>query len=173
MTEVLSTICAAVYLGGLIAAAGYDLVSYTIPNRIVLLVALAGAVGLVAGTPDLSRLAQTAGVAVVVLAVGALLFALKLWGAGDAKLLAAAALATGTKGLPALVLWTVLAGGAIAGGLLILRRTSTAKQMQRNRVFGSLFAAEKGIPYGVAIAVGGIVALIQGGTTFTGRLIEP
>ncbi len=68
-------------------------------------------------------------------------------GRGDAKLLAAAAVILGAKGLPLLIFATAMAGGALALLWLILRR------LRRRRA-----SPFDGVPYGVAIACGAVVA---------------
>jgi len=79
------------------------------------------------------------------------LYAFSIIGAGDAKLFAAVALFVGLGYLPTLALATVLAGGAIAA-VSILTRPRRAMVMLHLRGKGDF---GRGIPYGVAIAVGG------------------
>jgi prepilin peptidase CpaA len=141
--------CAVLYLTGLVMAAGWDLVTRTIPNILALQIAAAASGMLLAATPE--DLLVNGLVALAVFAGGALLFALKLWGAGDAKLLAACALLLGAKGLPILILTTALAGGLLAAVWLAGRRLPW-----RDRFSPQL-------PYGVAIACGAIAAFAQAG----------
>jgi prepilin peptidase CpaA len=84
--------------------------------------------------------------ALLVLLVGFILFARSLFGGGDVKLMAAMALWTGFVALPRFVLITTLAGGILALAFLILRyaRRSTGEGLDRR------------LPYGIAIAAGGL-----------------
>jgi prepilin peptidase CpaA len=93
--------------------------------------------------------------------VGSLvLYRFRVMGGGDLKLMAAVALWIGIGELPQLVILTAMAGGAFALGLIVLRRLLTGALVAQS-VFSQvtlprlLLPGEK-IPYGVAIAVGGI-----------------
>ncbi len=155
MATLLFLLCVIVYMGGLALAAGWDLATRAIPNILVGAIAAAAVGLLLLNAP--SSLPSHGVVALVVLIGGAILFVLRLWGAGDAKLLAAAAIVLGTKGLPLLILGTAMAGGILAViyiGMRYLpgRRTKPAT----------------GLPYGVAIACGAILACL--GTNALGPL---
>ncbi len=167
MTEALSTLCAAIHLGGLLGAAGFDLVSYTIPNRIVAAVAAAAGAALVLSAPDLATVLVHAAVALGVLVVGALLFFANVWGAGDAKLMAAVALATGIRGLSILVFWTAMAGGIVAVVLLVTRRLPFLKRLGLQLGCRGVLGSSGNVPYGIAIAAGGIAAFLEHGTVLT------
>ena len=98
------------------------------------------------------------GLAVLVLAAG--MFALGWIGGGDAKLMAAASLWLGLKGLAPFVLYTGLAGGALALILLALRSAWPAAD---SALVASAWARRlatpgESAPYGVAIAVGALAA---------------
>jgi prepilin peptidase CpaA len=139
---------AVLYLAGLVSAALTDIVTRSIPNVLVLVIAVASVALLLLGAPG--ALLQHGMVALAVLAGGALLFALRLWGAGDAKLLAAASVLLGGDGLPQLILVTALSGGVIALFLLIARSLP-----------GRSEAASRGVPYGVAIACGAVATFVK------------
>lgn len=167
LVEALSALCAVLYVGGLITAAGYDVASYRIPNRTVAVVAVAAALALMLRRPDLATVAEHFAVALAVLVVGAGLFALRIWGAGDAKLLAAASLATGTGGLWLLVFWTAMVGGVAAALLLVLRRLPFLNRTRLKPWCRGLLSPEGAVPYGVAIASAGIGAFIGHHTVLT------
>jgi prepilin peptidase CpaA len=162
----LSILCLVAFAGGLVAAALYDLASFTIPNRVVIIVALAGAGAVLLGAPGWTGALAYAGVALAVLAVGAALFFINVWGAGDAKLLAAIAVVTGPAGAPVLIFWTAMCGGILAGLLLVIRRLPAINRMSVKFVSPALFAADAGVPYGIAIAAGGAIAIIQKSTVW-------
>lgn len=142
-----------------IVAALKDLTSYIIPNWISL--ALAGAFALAAVAAGMPL--QTVGVHVVAglvaLLAGMAMFALGWVGGGDAKLLAACCLWFGWPGSRDFLLDTALAGGGFAVLLITLRG-------QMVRAFlppiggwaGRVIAPGAPAPYGVAIALGALIA---------------
>ncbi len=143
----------------LVWAAASDLRSYQIPNRAsaILAVAFLLMATVVPRAFVLGGLATGAGV----LAIGAVLFARRLMGGGDVKLLAAAALWCGPGLLTPFALVTSLSGAALAGVMLSpLRRRLPAPPT------GGWVSAKPGAsalrqpaPFGVAIALGGLWVL--------------
>ena len=83
------------------------------------------------------------------------LYAFKVIGAGDSKLFAAAALFFGLGYLPLFALATVLAGGAIAAISLVTRPRRAAAML----AMGGKGDWGRGVPYGVAIAIGAAVVM--------------
>lgn len=141
-----------------IAAALSDLTTMKIPNWIsgLLILGFFPAAFMV-GLPLMTVVAHV-GVAVLALFIGMGLFALRVIGGGDAKLMAAGCLWMGVTGSTMFVLWTGVAGGAFC--LLLL----FARSQLRPFIFGapqwidSLLEPRGDIPYGVAIAVGALLA---------------
>jgi len=134
-------------------AAASDVRHRRIPNWTVLaLIALFAVLAIAFGGRGVVSALAAASVALVI-SVG--LYALRLIGAGDSKLLTAVALFAGLGYLPLLVLVTALTGGVIAGISLVTRptRALTMFTMRGKGDWG------RGIPYGVAIAVGGVLIL--------------
>ncbi len=103
------------------------------------------------GQPLLSALEAAAIAFVVTFA----LYAFKVIGAGDAKLFAAAALFFGMGYLPLFALTTVLAGGAIAAISLAARPRRAMVML----AMGGKGDWGRGVPYGVAIAIGAAVVM--------------
>jgi len=171
VTWFLSLVCVVVYLGGLLAAAVWDLTTYTIPNRLVAVIAAAGVAAAGMAAPDLRGFAVGLGLAFGVLTVGALLFAIHIWGAGDAKLFAAVSLWTGTFGTTALVVRTAVFGGVFSLVLLMLRRLPFLKTIRRKLSGVALLSSTQGVPYGVAIAAAGIVAFFSHDTVLAGAFL--
>lgn len=140
----------------LVAAAIVDANSYRIPNMICLaLLALFPLFVLTA--PQAIAWGQHLSVFVLVLGVGFVLFARQFAGAGDIKLLASAGLWAGPQMLGMFLFITTVAGGLLA--LIVAALT-----YHRNRASGTKEAvsiAKTPIPYGVAIAVGGLCTLIM------------
>ena len=137
----------------LLWAAVSDIVARIIPNRSVLgLLALFVLWALVNGGEGLAPSLIAGAIA---LAVGYGLYAFNVMGGGDAKLFAATALFTGLAYLPALALTTVLTGGVMAA-VSLASRPRRAAIMIASRGKGDF---GRGIPYGVAIAIGGVYVL--------------
>jgi prepilin peptidase CpaA len=136
----------------LIAAAAGDALYFRIPNQLVLLIAgLFLPVALVAGL-GLPAIGTHLAISGAVLLGGFLLFALGLFGGGDAKLLAAAALWLGWPALLPFLVWTALAGGLL--GMLIGLRVLFDRFVRKVPV-------NRDVPYGIALASGAIIALPQ------------
>lgn len=142
----------------LLYAAGSDVARLTIPNWVSL--ALAGvflAAALALGMP-LGEIGMHFLFGFAVLAVGFFLFQANIIGGGDAKLLAAAAVWTGFAAFMPLMFWTAVAGGVMALSMLAARRL--VKQAETHPPFVNRLLEDKGgIPYGVAIMAGGLMAI--------------
>jgi prepilin peptidase CpaA len=146
-----------------LAAAVSDLVSYRIPN--VLVLALIGAF-VVWGALHYKETAWLShfGAALLCLAGGFLLYQFGQMGAGDVKLLTAVALWTGLSGLIPLLLFMSLSG-LFALPLILLARGFVARAQASNRwkpewPVPRVLTKKQGVPYGVAIALGAIVAMV-------------
>lgn len=148
-----------VMVGALVFASVSDIRSFTIPNEVsvVLAVAFVPAAWL-AGLPwaVIAIDHYLAGLAALCLGFGA--FALRWLGGGDVKLFAALAVWTGWAGLPAFVMATALAGGALAAFVLVAGTLRTASRGRRaETAYGSRRADR--LPYGVAIGFGMMTVL--------------
>jgi len=145
-----------IYVLALAAAGMSDLVRYQIPNS--LSAALVASFGLVAlllpGTVIVNHV--LAGVAVF--GVTTVLFAIGVCGGGDVKLLGATALWMGWSNLPDFLLLMALIGAALALSLLLVRRLVRSTVLVTTGVRARrLFSKDAGVPYGIAIAVAGLV----------------
>jgi prepilin peptidase CpaA len=132
----------------LLCAAAFDVVRREIPDACSIAILLAAAL-LVAAQPAHWRdglVAVSAGL--VLFLTGAGLFFAGIWGGGDAKLAGAVGAWIGWAGVPSFLLAMALAGGALA--LLILSLRPARRHVP-------WLAAERGVPYGVAIAAAGIM----------------
>ena len=137
-------------------AAASDIIKRKIPNWTVLaVIGLFAVWAVVQGGAGLLSAAEAAGVAIV---VSVALYAFGIVGAGDSKLFAATALFAGMSHLGHLALLTVLSGGVIALGMFAARpiRGLTMLQMKGKGDWG------RGVPYGVAIALGCVVVVWGG-----------
>ena len=141
-----------------IAGAAYDLTTFTIPNWISLgLLALFPVLALAAGL-SLSDAGIHFAIGAAALAAGIALFAGGVVGGGDAKLFAALALYMGVQSIGPYVFAVALAGGALAIALLTLRWLPISILLSRLPWVHRLSAPGVGVPYGVAIAAGGLIA---------------
>jgi len=142
----------------LIYAACSDVASLTIPNWVsIAMAALFVPAALATGMP-LGEIGMHFAFGLAMLVVGFFLFQANIIGGGDAKLLAAAAVWTGFPAFAPFILWTAVAGGVMA--LAILAARQFLKQAETNPPFvNRLLKHQGGVPYGVAIMAGGLMAL--------------
>lgn len=148
----------------LIAAAISDLRRFIIPNWTSLLliagfvVAYLGAAVLAPGY-GLAALGAHLGVGLAAFLCGFALWALGLWGGGDGKLFAAAALWFDPFSAVMMLLWVAIAGGGLALLALALHQWRHLLAMLPCFNLNTLDKYSKVTPYGVAIAIGALVAL--------------
>jgi prepilin peptidase CpaA len=142
-----------------IVAALKDLQSFTIPNWISAALALAFAPAALALGVSLGAIGVSLAVGLGVFVVSAAMFALGWVGGGDAKLMTAAALWLGLGGLAPFAVFTGLAGGALALGLLALRSDWVRPFAATGPAWAKRLATPgESAPYGVAIAAGALAA---------------
>jgi prepilin peptidase CpaA len=155
-----------VALGLLAIAALHDVGFRTLPDTVSIALAACG-IALHLTDRDLGAAVLTA-FAVFVLASLARLA--RLLGGGDVKLLGATAFAVPLAAVPLLLIGTVLAGGLLALGFLGLQPFVPAIAGPRPvallarvlRVEAWRIRRRGPLPYGVAIATGGAVSLLNG-----------
>lgn len=127
--------------------AAYDIRTRKIPNYLNAIIAIAG-LGAVTAIGGASGLVSSATHFAFALAIGLGIYALGMWGGGDAKFYAASSAWFAVDHMPRLVIGISLAG------LILLAVWSIARRFQ------SKSDVKKGqLPYGVAIAGGGIVTM--------------
>jgi prepilin peptidase CpaA len=85
------------------------------------------------------------------------MFSLGLIGGGDAKLASATALWLGWDVLMNYGLVTAIFGGALSIALLAIRKVPLPRLLLDHKWIARLHSPETGIPYGVALAAGGLV----------------
>ncbi|HEY4546556.1 MAG TPA: prepilin peptidase [Pedomonas sp.] len=136
----------------LVIAAVGDIRRYTIPNMLCIAVAALAlpywvAASLAQAQPLLPLLGIQLGVALLVFAGFVLLFALGAMGGGDVKLIAALTLWVPAARVLEMLFLVALVGGVLALALIIIRKLRGD--------------ASRDVPYGVAIAAGGIGVVLQ------------
>ena len=139
----------------LVAAAAEDAARLRISNVTVLLVIVAAVAAAVVVGPRLP-LWQNAAVFAALLAVGTPLFAAGKLGGGDVKLLAAVGLWFDLGGAGRMRVAVRLAGGLLALLILAARLPNWSEGARRRVV---VLRPGGGIPYGVAIAAGALIAM--------------
>ena len=139
----------------LIAAAAEDAVRLRISNLVVLLILVAAIVAAILVGPEIS-LWKNLVVFLALLGIGTPMFAAGKLGGGDVKLLASVGLWFDFAGALWMILAVALAGGLLALVVLILRSIGWSEEMRRRVV---LLRPGGGIPYGVAIAAGALIAM--------------
>lgn len=139
----------------MIGAAAYDVTTLTIPNWIsLILVGLFPVLALSAGL-SWSEIGVHVAIGLGALVIGMVLFATRIVGGGDAKLFAALALYMGTW-VGSFVFAVAVAGGVLAFVVLLMRWIALSGITARFAWVQHLTKAGAGIPYGVAIAAGGL-----------------
>jgi prepilin peptidase CpaA len=146
-------------------AAAEDFRRLVIPNWLVLALIAVWPLFVVTGTMTLAAVLGALGIAAAIFLVGALLFARRLLGGGDVKLLCAAALWAGPAATPELLLLTAVLGGVLS--LLLLSPfgalLSLAGRPSCNPPGAAAIAGKAGtpVPYAIAIAGAGLVVILQ------------
>ncbi|WP_367716479.1 prepilin peptidase [Nitratireductor sp. GISD-1A_MAKvit] len=143
----------------MVFAAVSDLLSMTIANRVsVLLVGTFMIVAPMTGM-DWSQIGLHLSAGLLVLAVTFALFAVGGMGGGDAKLIAATSVWFGLS--PLLVQYLCLAaliGGGLTLALIMFRNSYVSYVSVNNLLLRNLADPKAGIPYGIALGLGGLVA---------------
>ena len=99
----------------------------------------------------------------ILLAAGFALFSFNLFGAGDAKLMAAAGLWFGTMKILPFLVFTALVGGVLAICVAAWSVTMIGWEIEGDAspffgLYKRLRTLSPNVPYGLALAVGGILA---------------
>ncbi len=148
----------------LVAAAFFDLTSYTIPNFLpggMFLLFCIFMLAMALGGHPLSwsetwphLLAGGVG-----LALGMAMFAVNWVGGGDAKLFAMACLWLGWNALYQYALTASLLGGVLTVALLMFRRVPLPASLAAQPWLLRLADCESGVPYGIALSIAALVVL--------------
>ncbi len=145
---------ACIFFGLLVYAAAYDVLERIIPNWVSIVMALAFLPAAYFAQLTLHEFGWHLLVGLVAFVAGVALFYLKVWGGGDAKLVAAASLWMGVPAGMTFLAAFAIAGGIVAIPLIIVRRMKIEPKSERL----SKILDVKKVPYGVAIAAGGFWA---------------
>jgi len=157
MVEFSQLIVLIVFPALMIFAGSYDIMTMTIPNRLSLALIAAFAVTAALLGIGWSEAAMHVGAGLLVLVIGLGLFAAGWVGGGDVKLAAATSLWLGFGTLLEYFFVASLAGGALTIFILALRRYPLPSVAQGWTWLDRLHNPANGVPYGVALAFGGLV----------------
>ena len=136
-----------------------DLVRYRIPNWVSLSLVAAFALAFVLSGQPLAVAGAHLLAGLVALAATVGLFAIGAFGGGDIKFFSAGALWAGPLALADFAFWMAIAGGVLAVSLLVIRRTPLSTLSTDSPSGHHVLKPRTGMPYGVAIAVGAMIAL--------------
>lgn len=155
----LLTLAAFACLALCIYGALHDIATLTIPNWVNAAIAALGLSALIVAGLGWQASAWHVAIAALVLVVSFLLFSFGVYGGGDAKMIPAVALWMGPDAVITFIFWMAVAGGAIA---LVgtLARYAPLSADAPGWVSNALCKSE-GVPYGVAIAIGAVIAAPQ------------
>lgn len=140
----------------LLIAAISDIRAFIIPNHVNLALVAAWPFAVLMCNVGLVEASFAVGLSVVMLILCFCLFAAGWLGGGDAKLIAAVTLWVGPVMVLPFVFKMVFAGASLAIILFMLRRFPLPVFAVKFDWVTSLYERKRDIPYGVAIAIGGI-----------------
>ena len=147
----------------LMVAAIWDVLTFKIPNWLTLLIAaLFFPMALATGLPLDGFVWHVAG-GILLFAVGFIMFQFNLLGGGDAKMLAAGGLWFGMTNIYGFIILAALAGFLqvsfmVAMSFIMLSLDIADISDKSKRLWGKLVSMTPNVPFGFAIALGGIVA---------------
>lgn len=156
MTDISAFLILTIFPAAMIVAAVCDLFTMTISNK-VSLVLIVGFLLLAATTGmDLKTIGMHLLAGLAMLAISFAFYAKGWIGGGDAKLFAATAIWMGWPNLLEYALISSLLGGALTIFLMSMSHRPMPAVLVKQYWFNRLHTLENGIPYGLALAAGGI-----------------
>jgi prepilin peptidase CpaA len=137
-------------------AAANDLFTMKIPNRVSLALVVGFAIVALLTRMPLETFGTNLAIAFAILAATFVLFSLNLLGGGDAKLVAAGGLWIGANHIVEYLLFITVFGGVLSLAILAYRRWFPTQVLALPGWAQRLHTANAPIPYGIAIAAGGL-----------------
>ncbi len=135
-----------------------DFRTFNIPNSLPLVLILAYPLAALSAGFTWQQILWAFALGMLALLAAVVMFAMKIMGGGDGKLLAAATLWTGQERLLEFLLLTALAGGFLALSLLLYRRLPLANALSGMATLRQLHEKKQDVPYAIAIGIAGLVA---------------
>lgn len=139
-------------------AAANDLFTMRIPNKISIALILGFAASAIVAGMSMENIGWHLAIGIGALSFTFTLFSLRLFGGGDAKLLAAGALWMGQSAIVEYVFYVTMFGGILSVLILAYRRLLPVPADRLPPWMSKLHEEGTGIPYGIAIAAGALVA---------------
>lgn len=143
-----------------------DFKGYRIPNIVSVVIVFAFVISysvtLLMGQADVAFMPWKSHLAsfFIVLMVTMVMFGLKIIGAGDSKMMAAVSLWLGFSGLVPFLFYMSVTGGLLGVGSLLLRKYKPVKNPPANSWIDRAQQGGGDVPYGIAIAVGTVMAFL-------------
>ena len=147
----------------LAAAAGWDLASFTIPNRLQLALLATFMLFVAASGMTLAVLGWHLVAGLVGLAIGFALFAAGWIGGGDAKLVSATTLWIGFGLMLQYLVYAALLGGGLTLLILALRRYPLPPPLAGTPWIDRLHDPKSGVPYGITLAIAALLVYPETG----------
>lgn len=147
----------------MVAAATTDAASMRIPNWLTGLLALAFPLAAAGTAMPVSTLGIHVAVGLGALVVGMVLFATGWIGGGDAKFFAATVLWLGPAHILEFTLISTVLGGLLTLALLSFRKLPMPGPLVAQGWLMRLHDPKEGVPYGLALAGGGLLLFMQSG----------
>ena len=145
----------------MIYAASSDLLTMRISNIIVLLLVVGFFVMALIVQMTVEQMLWSLGCAAIVLVVAFAFFAFGWIGGGDAKFAAATTLWLGFELILPYIVYSGLLGGALTLAILTFRNAPLPAFLQRVPWIDRLHDKKQGVPYGIALAAGGLLVYPQ------------
>ncbi len=89
------------------------------------------------------------------------LFAFKLWGAGDQKLISAFSIWMGFSAIPVFLVYTSLFGGMLGLVALYLKKYKPVKEPLKDSWIDKVQSGIGKVPYGIAITLGALASFVK------------
>lgn len=138
-----------------------DLTTMKIRNALVLLFLLAFAVLAPLAGFTIAEIGWSVAAAAGVLACTFIFFALGWMGGGDAKFAAVTVLWLGADHTAIYLVYAALFGGVLTLGLMLLRKSILTAWLGDSAWMARLLSPQSGIPYGIAMALAGLLVFPQ------------
>lgn len=142
-------------------AASSDLLTMRISNRLTLALVIGFIVLALIIAMPLPQFAAHLGIALLVLVVAFTMFTFGWVGGGDAKLAAATTLWLGSPTTVPYLVYAALCGGALTLFILLIRQKPLPIPLMRVVWIDRLHDKMTGIPYGIALAIAGLLVYPQ------------
>ena len=151
----------AVFPAALLVAAANDIYEFKIPNWVSIILICAYPVAGMAVGASPRVIAEGLLIGAGALTIGFALYAGRIVGGGDAKLLAAIAPWMGAKAIGVFLFYTAMLGLVVTIVVAVFRKFPSLPVYTHAPWLAELHERKKDIPYGVALGAGGLLSFSQ------------